>query len=254
MHRARPILLLTAVIILTACSAGGGFVSVDQKFGSAIPKSGQHTVSRGETLYSIAFRYGLDYHQLASANSIASPYVIYPGQKIDVSGRGSRVASRPATTVKNPSTQPVATEKSAQVPPVVAQKPPVMANDTAVTGWQWPANGKIVARFSVSKPVSKGIDISTPLGEPVLAAAAGTVVYAGTGLRGYGNLIIVRHNDTYLSAYAHASRILVRENQTIKAGEKIAETGSTGTDEVKLHFEIRENGKPVDPLKFLPGM
>jgi lipoprotein NlpD len=100
--------------------------------------------------------------------------------------------------------------------------------------------------------VSKGIDIAGSLGESVLAAAAGSVVYAGTGLRGYGNLVIIRHNEKFLSAYAHASRIVVRENESVKAGQKIAEIGSTGTDKVKLHFEIRENGKPVDPLKFLP--
>ena len=100
--------------------------------------------------------------------------------------------------------------------------------------------------------MNKGINIASSLGESVMAAAAGTVVYAGTGVRGYGNLVIVRHNDEFLSAYAHASRVLVRENQKIKAGEKIAETGSTGTDKVKLHFEIRKNGKPVNPLSYLP--
>lgn len=109
-----------------------------------------------------------------------------------------------------------------------------------------------MARFSTKEPVNKGIDISGVLGDSVKAAAAGTVVYAGQGLRGYGNLVIVKHDDAYLSAYAHTSRILVSEQQVVKAGQKIAEKGSTGTDEVKLHFEIRKNGKPVDPLKYLP--
>ena len=254
MHRARPIILLTAVIILAACSSEGGFVSVDQKFGYRIPDSGYYTVSRGDTLYAIAFRYGLDYRQLASANSIPYPYTIHPGQKIDVRGGGSAPVTPGPVAVKKPSVQPGGSVQPPQVTTPGAGKPPEMPADAQVSQWIWPANGKIVARFSASKPVNKGIDIGTSLGEPVLAAAAGTVVYAGTGLRGYGNLIIVRHNDRFLSAYAHASRILVRENQTIKAGEKIAETGSTGTDEVKLHFEIRENGKPVDPLRFLPGM
>ena len=254
MRRARPIILLTAVIILAACSSGGSFVSVDEKFGGRIPDSGYHTVSKGDTLYAIAFRYGLDFRQLASANSIYSPYTIYPGQKIDVRKGAASGTSRTPTTVKKSSEPTITTAKPPQVTSPGTDKPSEMAGDANVSSWLWPANGKIVGRFSTSNPVNKGIDIATSLGEPVLAAAAGTVVYAGTGLRGYGNLIIVRHNDRYLSAYAHASRILVRENQTIKAGEKIAETGSTGTDEVKLHFEIRENGKPVDPLKFLPGM
>jgi lipoprotein NlpD len=111
----------------------------------------------------------------------------------------------------------------------------------------------LIGHFSTKKPVNKGIDIAGALGESVLAAAAGTVVYAGQGLRGYGNLVIVKHNDTYLSAYAHTSRILVSEQEVVKAGQKIAEIGSTGTDKVKLHFEIRRNGKPVDPLRYLPS-
>jgi len=118
--------------------------------------------------------------------------------------------------------------------------------------WNWPAQGDVIAKFSLVSPVNKGIDIAGRLGEPVLAAAAGTVVYAGSGLLGYGNLVIIKHNDRYLSAYAHSDRLLVKENQQVKARQPIAEIGSSGTDKVKVHFEIRRDGKPVDPMRYLP--
>ena len=209
-------------------------------------------MSKGETLYSIAWRYGLDYRELANANSISSPYVIYPGQKIDISNTGVKAKPPLAVAVRNPSKQPSTPVKPPQVKIENSHVSPEMPRNTPVSAWLWPANGKVIGHFSTNKPVNKGIDIAGSLGESVLAAATGTVVYAGTGLRGYGNLVIIRHDEKFLSAYAHASRVLVRENQEVKAGEKIAETGSTGTDKVKLHFEIRENGKPVDPLQYLP--
>src|SRR5690554_4975296 len=112
--------------------------------------------------------------------------------------------------------------------------------------------GRLISEYSATAPVNKGIDIAGSMGDSIFAATDGTVVYAGQGLRGYGNLVIVKHNDTYLSAYAHASRILVSEQEKVSVGQKIAEIGSTGTDKVMLHFEIRQNGKPVDPLHYLP--
>ncbi len=121
--------------------------------------------------------------------------------------------------------------------------------------WTWPTGGKVLTQFvdgGAGKESNKGIDIAGRAGEPVQAAAAGKVVYAGSGLRGYGNLVIVRHNATYLSAYAHNSKILVKEGQTVTRGQKIAEIGSSDADQPKLHFEIRFQGKPVDPLKYLP--
>ncbi|MEH6344918.1 MAG: peptidoglycan DD-metalloendopeptidase family protein [Bermanella sp.] len=118
--------------------------------------------------------------------------------------------------------------------------------------WTWPAKGKLIAKFSAKSPANKGIDIAGGLGESVTAAAAGSVVYAGSGLLGYGNLVIIKHNEQYLSAYAHNKRLLVKESQKVKAGQTIAELGSSGTDKVKLHFEIRRQGKPVDPMLYLP--
>jgi len=144
------------------------------------------------------------------------------------------------------SKRPVASAyKSASEPPK-----PVSTGDRP--DWVWPSEGKLIAKFSSKTPINKGIDIAGRLGESVHAAAAGSVVYAGSGLLGYGNLVIVKHNDEFLSAYAHNKRLLVKENQQVKAGQVIAEIGSSGTDKVKLHFEIRRQGKPVDPLRYLP--
>ena len=245
--------LVMFTLALAACSGNGGFVSVDKKFSRDRTASGFHTVRSGETLYTIAWRYGLDYRELANANSIGSPYTIYPGQRIDINYTAAEAAKAPVTSVRKPSKSSTPRSVKTEEKPQNSHISPESLPNRPVLGWQWPSKGAMVGQFSTKDPVNKGIDLSGALGESVLAAAAGTVVYAGTGLRGYGNLVIVRHNDRFLSAYAHASRILVRENQEVKAGEKIAEKGSTGTDKVKLHFEIRENGKPVNPLQYLPA-
>lgn len=255
-------------LLLSGCLAGRNFVSVERKFAQEQSPTGYHVVGRGETLYSIAWRYGHDYRQLASANGISSPFTIFPGQRIDVSKRveNYRVASsfppaRPPSVNTQVTVTPKPVKKPSKThvvskplpPPAVASvvSPPPTVN-MPTDKWIWPAEGELIGRFSVNNPVNKGVDILGKLGEPVLSAAAGTVVYAGQGLRGYGNLVIVKHNDTYLSAYAHTSRILVKEQQVVQIGEKIAEIGSTGTDRVMLHFEIRQNGTPVDPQKYLP--
>lgn len=246
------VLLVIIVTLISACSLTEGFVSVEKKFSGYESHSGYHRVVRGETLYSIAWRYGLDYRAVASANSIPSPYTIYPGQRIALGGASGSVASSQQKRVNNTSksssggqTTPSAPVTS--VPPVITLPP-----KQEIAGWQWPANGRLIAKYSTTPPLNKGIDIDGALGESVMAAMAGTVVYAGQGLRGYGNLVIIKHNDTYLSAYAHANKIIVSEQDTVKAGQKIAEIGSTGTDRNKLHFEIRQNGQPVDPLNYLP--
>ncbi len=143
--------------------------------------------------------------------------------------------------------------QAAEQKPAAAEPKPAPAGDEAVD-WSWPSTGKTVAGFSESGPgANKGIDIAGKTGDPVLAAAAGKVVYVGSGLRGYGNLVIVRHNGSYLSAYAHNSKILVKETQTVAKGQKIAEIGNSDAEQAGLHFEIRRLGKPVDPLNFLPA-
>lgn len=242
-----------------------------------------HTVKRGDTLYSIAFRYGLDYREVAAANNIRPPYTIYPGQRIQLVEAGqvspppapalplpvpppapppgtpvepvvSTVPPGPDVTPVGPVVQPAAAAPPAAPPPATtAPAPDPGPADTpygTVTEWRWPASGPVTRSYSAS--VHKGIDIGGKTGEPVVAVARGRVVYAGTGIAGYGELLIVKHNDEYLSAYGHNDELLVAEGETVAAGQTIARKGSSGTDTVKLHFEIRKEGKPIDPQRVLP--
>ena len=262
------VLVITGTLVGCASSPQGGGVQVVDRNQRDRVTSGQYIVRRGDTLWSIAFRFGWDWRELARVNGIQPPHVIYPGQKIRFDGGSSRVASaaprpapQPAPTPAPSSPvvvttpvprQPAITTPSSQppaAPPASTQVTPVARS---ASGWAWPANGAIIGRFSSNGSLNKGIDIAGELGQPVLAASDGTVVYAGSGLRGYGELVIIKHSDTYVSAYGHNRRLLVREGQQVKAGQSIAEMGSTGTDRVKLHFEIRRQGKPVDPLQYLP--
>ncbi|WP_239017220.1 peptidoglycan DD-metalloendopeptidase family protein [Seongchinamella sediminis] len=232
-----------------------------------------YTVQRGDTLYSIAFRYGLDYRRLAAANRIALPYTIYPGQRLQLREAdpplrsASTSSSRPVAAPGGPSAASAGSPAPAAAP---ASKPPVTRPSSRpvttpgttrpaavaapvggpVKTWRWPTSGKVVRRYSST--VHKGIDISGNLGDAIEAVAAGQVVYAGTGIVGLGELIIIKHNDVYLSAYGHNNRLLVAEGTLVKAGQKIAEKGNSGTDKVQLHFEIRKEGKPIDPLRLLP--
>ena len=193
---------------------------------------GYHQVEKGDTLFSISWRYGLDPKQLARWNGIAAPYTIFPGQRLRLN---------PSATASKRYVKKSKSSKSSGKVKTVAAKPP--------GDWRWPVKGKILSKFSNQ---NNGIDIVAKEGAPIVAASAGKVVYAGSGLRGYGNLLILKHNTTYFSAYAHNRRLLVKEGAAVKTGEKIAELGSTGTDRAKLHFEIRKDGNPVDPLKYLP--
>lgn len=189
-----------------------------------------HTVSKGETLYSISFKYGVSLKQLAYWNNISEPYVIYPGQKLRLN---SSARAKNTTTTK---------EKSAPRKTTSAAAKPIGQ-------WQWPVQGKVIRGFSKD---NNGIDIVAPEGTLVTAAASGKIVYAGDSLRGYGNLIIIKHNSSYFSAYAHNKKLLVKEEDTIAIGQGIAQVGRTGADRVMLHFEIRRDGNPVDPQKYLP--
>lgn len=247
-------ILLIAVFStgMTGCINSREFISTEEKFSKSQKVTGFHVVEKGDTLFSIAWTYGWDYNQLANANSIAKPYTIYAGQKIDIANPGryknsTKVPSAgKSTKVTNKRKTPTVSAKQSKR---VASTKPSLSNNKR---WKWPASGVVIDKFSTKKPVNKGIDIAGKKGESVNATAAGEVVYAGKGLRGYGNLVIIKHDEKFLSAYAHTSRILVREKERIKAGQVIAEIGSTGTDKVKLHFEIRRNGRPVDPLRYLP--
>jgi len=239
-----------------------------------------HIVQKGDTLYSVAFNYGFDYHELAELNGIQNPSLISIGQEIKLFP-GAAPAVKPAESkpaepmikeqpkvvkyaysdaamaqidkVQEPGTALVAKPetKPPEIKPKVESKPDDANNGEEDTlEWSMPAQGKLIGEFSESAN-RKGIDIAGKLGQPVIASAPGKVVYSGSGLRGYGKLIIIKHNKTYLSAYAHNDQILVKEGQAITRGQKIAEMGNTDADQVKLHFEVRRFGKPVDPAKFL---
>lgn len=214
-------------------------------------KGTRHTVSRGDTLYSIAWRYGHDYKNLAAWNRIRAPFTIYPGQVIRLVPTRKPGASQPPPVARKQSRKPgrpvAAAPKATPSKQVVAPKPSAAARDVR---WQWPARGRLLAS---STPVAKkGISISGRAGQKIVAAATGQVVYSGSGLRGYGNLIIIKHNHTYLSAYAHNRDLVVKEGETVKAGQQISTMGVDNKGAPRLHFEIRKNGKPIDPLGQLP--
>jgi lipoprotein NlpD len=228
---------------------------------------GRHVVQPGETLYSIAWRYGRDYRELGDANDIGPPWRLKAGQVLRLDLRGDVTSGSQTSAVSKPAA-PASRTPSRASPPTqtasTAPKPAVtrapskgapLASQTQTVArieWRWPHVGTVIAGYSTSGKVNKGIDIAGRAGDAVRAAATGNVVYAGNGLLGYGNLIIVNHNEHYLSAYAHNRKILVQEGEDVKAGQVIAELGSSGAERPMLHFEIRKNGNPVDPVHYLP--
>ena len=300
--------LLLIITVLAGCSSSGHRAPVIER-GEAAKKNATpeatskkssrdkdwrpevHVVQKGDTLYSIAFNYGFDYHELAELNGIKDPKVISIGQEIRLfPGRAKTIP--PVATVEVKPTEillkdqpklvkyPYSEAAMAQIDKIQGQtkpeattvakvesipkpeakpdgQPDTATDDSADDGeevaleWGLPAQGKLIGQFSESAN-RKGIDIAGKLGQPVLASAPGKVVYSGSGLRGYGKLIIIKHNKTYLSAYAHNDKVLVKEGQSVTRGQKIAEMGKTDADRVKLHFEVRRLGRPVDPAKYLP--
>lgn len=231
------------------------------KVPKTVKKPAYYIVRRGDTLYSIAWRYGFDYRQVAKWNAIRQPYTIYPGQKLRLT-KPPKTASRRATTARKSASAPSksasksapkasGTKKSASSAPLKkSRKAAAKGGDGPVKRWYWPARGKVVTSFPRSG--GKGIDIAGRFGQPIQAAADGEVVYSGSGLIGYGQLIIVKHNKRYLSAYAHNNKILVKEGDTVRGGQRIAEMGRSGSNRAMLHFEIRRDGKPTNPMRYLP--
>lgn len=228
-------------------------------------KANSYKVKSGETLYSIAWRSGKDVRSIANINKLRAPYKIFPGQilKLEQNVRKTQGSSRvsvkaPKNTSNNSSKteqKTVANKKSQEYGDQSGGKfsdVKVPSLTQKVKKWRWPVKGRIISNFSSSAQGNKGIDIAGSKGQTIKAAADGLIVYAGNALRGYGNLIIIKHNDDYLSAYAHNDELLVKEQQTIKAGHVIAKMGNTGTDKTMLHFEIRFRGKSVDPKRYLP--
>jgi lipoprotein NlpD len=219
-------------------------------------------VKPGDTLYRIAWRYGRELAELAEANNINPPYVIVPGQKINLEKRGGYAAKPPKNAAPTVTSGKNVTKRKETVSAGKSVTENKKYNNFKNINWAWPHLGPIIASYNSPSSGSldglakglpnKGIDISGQVGDPIYAAADGEVVYAGNGLLGYGNLVIINHNEQYLSAYAHNRKILVEEGQIIKIGQIIAEMGSSESQQIKLHFEIRRNGQPVDPVHYLP--
>ncbi len=223
-------------------------------------KPGYYTVKPGDTLIRVGLDTGQNWRDIARWNSLENPNLIEVGQVLRVvppSSDNPLVVTRPvssgsANTVTTATTAPAQAASAARPAsaPAGTSPAPTSAGEDDIA-WLWPAQGTVLAGFDEAK--NKGLDISGKAGDAILASADGRVVYAGAGLRGYGNLIILKHNNTFLTAYAHNQTLLVKEDQTVKKGQKIAEMGNSDADRVKLHFEIRRQGKPVDPAKYLPA-
>jgi lipoprotein NlpD len=214
---------LSLLVFTAACSSGGGWQD----------SASQHIVRKGETLYSIAWRYGKDPDTLARWNGIGDGSLIYPGQVIRL--------TPPSASARN--TSP-AQGRRQPLPSMPSEPPPA---------WIWPTDGRIDVAFGGKPGSGTGVLINGRAGQPIVAAAAGRVVYAGGGLIGYGQLIILKHNETYLSAYGYNAKLLVREGQTITRGQQIATMGEGPEQRPRLHFEIRRNGQPVNPKQYLPA-
>lgn len=249
-----------------------------------------YTVRKGDTLFSIALDQGLDYRELADWNGISDPGVIKVGQTLRLWPPGGSASVAPVRTARgieghpisggpqsgpsatggvktapkairapysdqalaqlSQSAKPATAATSTRSPGRVSSKP-ASGGESGVIKWEWPADGKVISTFNDAAKL-KGISIAGKLGQPVVASAAGRVIFSGTGIRGFGKLIVIKHNDTFLSVYAHNKELLVKEGESVAKGQKIAEMGKSDTDRVKLHFEIRRFGKPVDPMTLLP--
>jgi lipoprotein NlpD len=245
----------TATAPATASASASVTVAATQAPAALVGQS--HIVARGETLYSIAWQYSLDYRALALANNLQAPYTIYPDQRLSLN-IGS-VSSNALQSV------PAIQAAPAGAAAVASGQRPAAAEATRRTGnvpsrviediaWQWPVEGRVLRTFSGSAATtSRGIDIGARRGDPVYAAADGDVVYSGRGIQGQGDLIIIRHSARHLSAYSHNSSMLVSSGARIRAGDKIAEVGTDSSGAELLHFEVRVDGAPVDPAGYLPS-
>jgi len=222
-------------------------------------KPGYHTVKPGDTLIRIGLDNGQNWRDIARWSQLENPNAIEVGQVLRVVPPADNplVVVRPVgsgaagSTAIAPGSAAAPQIASAPAAAISAPSAARISGSEEDISWIWPAQGSLIAGFDEAK--NKGYDISGKAGDPVIASADGRVVYAGAGLRGYGNLVILKHNNTFLTAYAHNQTLLVKEDQAVKRGQKIAEMGSSDTDRVKLHFEIRRQGKPVDPSKYLPA-
>lgn len=275
-----PVEVRSAPTKATTAASSGTAASSESGATQVADRPGYYTVKPGDTLLRIALDNGQNWKDLARWNALDNPNLIEVGQVLRVAPPGADPAqagvarAAPAKTEPKPletraasaptaasagaaasaasSAGAASTAATSTAPASAATAPAAVsaAGDDALA-WMWPASGSVIVAFDEVK--SKGLAIAGKAGDPVLAAADGRVVYAGSGLRGYGNLVIVKHNATYLTAYAHNQTLLVKEDQAVRRGQKIAEMGSTDAERVQLHFEIRKLGKPIDPAKLLPA-
>ena len=259
-------LLLFACLLLGACQTDTGLAPVTNGWQMARRIQGAYEVQPGDTLYSIAWRFGHDYRKLARLNHLQSPYTLAVGDRIYLVSKTARAKvntsqtlapqpiktpqiTQPRQTKSNPSYRPVPQKTNVRKHHQRSSRPLPAFSGRRVSRWRWPASGRVIKLYG---KLNKGIDIAGQFNEPVRAAAAGQVVYSGSGLRGYGKLLIIKHNAEYLSAYAHNHKLLVAEGMTVKRGQVIAKMGKSGAKKVMLHFEIRRSGKPINPLRLLP--
>ncbi len=236
------LLLLSMVVVLSACGVN--------RLGEPLKGPGWYRVKPTDTLYSVAWRYGLDYQELARWNGLSDPYRIYPGQQL--------VLIQPKVMPAPVAKAPPKPAGGRQPPPkpvrsTTAKAPAKLPANNLKIDWRWPTQGTVLNRFSFKDLDKRGIDIAGQIGQPVHAVADGKVVYSGDGLAGYGNLIIVKHNESFLSAYAFNRVRLAQEGAQVRRGDKISEMGQNKDKKALLHFQIRKNGKPVDPLRYLPS-
>jgi lipoprotein NlpD len=259
---ARWTMLALLAALLSGCAARAP--APPAAGGIAAPET--HIVQRDETLYRIATRHELDWRDVARRNGIGPPYLIYPGQRLRLTGAAAiasgpvpapaaaPTARAPAPPVARPPTsEPGPPRASAAAPPArPASGAPAAATVGSPLQWQWPADGPVLRGFSNSAVTRRGIAIGGRRGDEVRAATGGEVVYAGSGLVGYGRLIIIKHDARFISAYGHNEELLVREGEAVRSGQRIALLGDSGADRPMLHFEIRVDGAPVDPTRYLP--
>ncbi len=265
----RTCLFLPVVLFLYACTAGvkapvdsrGGMPAAGEQAAYSQATSGRstaeqgrnyHVVVKGDTLYSIAWRYGHDYRDIARWNQISGNYVIYPGQFIRLKPLSKKAqALQPGPIIaKNKSVGNATKKTRASSGKRAGARPKQSAQTGSTVSWRWPTRGKLV---KLNTPTSrKGVDIAGRAGQQISAAASGDVVYSGSGLLGYGKLIIIKHNDRFLSAYAHNEKLYAKEGDRVEAGQKIATMGLGNKGRPILHFEIRKDGTPVNPLQHLP--
>lgn len=244
------VVVLAAVIALNACAPTPRITVSERSVNYpktkiiAVRLPPYYRVQAGDSLFSIAWTTGLDYSLLGKWNGLKRPWKIYPGQRLRL--RKPVQPQRRRASKQQPTQRRIVSTAKKTIPRTQNTQ-----NNRPVRRWLWPARGKVISRFNLSRG-RKGIAIKGLKGSAVRAAAAGRVVYAGHGLRGYGNLVIIKHNASFLSAYAYNQVLLVKEGEQVRRGQQIAKMGRSGSNRTQLHFEVRKNGRPVDPLRLLP--